>query len=752
MAESRNPATNVMANLVLKIPLLFSNYAANVATSILGLQGLDQMAAMFLHGREKGPNNFFGRIQAKMRGADLPEGVDTTFDMSSIIEGVDLSRAFIRGGLTHAGLFAFGMWASGLGLSGEDEEMKRRRLLAESQGVGNIYDPRRIENDFRNADAIYLDALPFGIGNLFEADEGSGRAMYQMHWMLKQFVSPVVGIEKFLETGDFRHVTWGFQDALGSFPLVNTMMWHDAVETAGMLTADAETLAETGQPTDMVESANLLTRAVGTYERMLFENSFVNQLYIGYDAYDRDPYVLPLPDSDGTLQRDVEGNARPQNLALTTFLNDEGDLQRGYLGQRDYKTELKVMAENRGTFAFVTSLFSGGIGDSDYWRYNMPIKTRTFDKEQVDIEDVTDLYEEGQGTTSPTRASVQPAVTVEEVLPQVRNHLYEVGSATGHFYTDKEIWAASRSAAAALNSSVGGVTALSTIEADGREHPTLEGVKALMLGLFHGSITFESSAMKGFYATFEQREAISTEWSKDLIREGLELGLDRTQAGKRMERIMYGYGQPDGNGLADIIWAPEEKLSYNDTQMYALLNTTYVIGPDGRPWATGFERGKLMAALGIQPAQRQIVPENGAVLQDGRMNVADLAAGLNTGLRALEPINNTRNVPTDKEIADSIIKAIEEANNADYTPYEKFDKDSSGGGGYGYGGWGGYGGGGYSSGGGGAYFQRLYALPDNISPYGNSMPFVNTSNPIIRRANVRRERVWSERGRLKQWQ
>ena len=42
-------------------------------------------------------------------------------------------------------------------------------------------------------------------------------------------------------------------------------------------------------------------------------------------------------------------------------------------------------------------------------------------------------------------------------------------------------------------------------------------------------------------------------------------------------------------------------------------------------------------------------------------------------------------------------------------------------------------------------------------PYGTSarnigIPMINSSNPYIRRANVNRERVFGERGRLKQWQ
>ena len=68
--------------------------------------------------------------------------------------------------------------------------------------------------------------------------------------------------------------------------------------------------------------------------------------------------------------------------------------------------------------------------------------------------------------------------------------------------------------------------------------------------------------------------------------------------------------------------------------------------------------------------------------------------------------------------------------------------------------YGGGGGGGGSYGGsyGRPYFQRMQgfqgAQPVQIDMPGN----INVSNPIIRRADVRRERISSERGRLKQWQ
>lgn len=66
----------------------------------------------------------------------------------------------------------------------------------------------------------------------------------------------------------------------------------------------------------------------------------------------------------------------------------------------------------------------------------------------------------------------------------------------------------------------------------------------------------------------------------------------------------------------------------------------------------------------------------------------------------------------------------------------------------------GYSRGGYSGGGSswGPNFQRMDRLPEGTSPRADWVPMINTNTPVIRRADVRRERISSERGRLKQWQ
>jgi hypothetical protein len=774
MSESSNMGYSFIGNVVLKIPLLFSGYAVNVATTILGLQGASDMTAMFLQGRQKGPNSLLGRAQAALRGQKFSPEDDANFDMSSVLEGIDLSRSFIRGGLTHTGLFAFGMMAGGLGLSGEDDESKKRRKMSKLQGVPYIYDPRSVENDFRNADAIYLDWLPFGMDAAFRSDAEDARSMYQPSWMIRQFISPIMGMERFYETGDFRHITWGFQDAVGAFPLINKMFWSDAVETASDLVTMADKEGQGPTPSHQVESMGLMTQAVGVYERMLFENAFVNALYIGKDRYDRDPYVLPLRDSDGTLQRDIEGEARAQDLSVEQYIEENRDkltreiaggkwegqlyidenseIKQGYLTRDGKSATLHSLTENRATMATVLSLFDGlsggGFGNSDYWRYNMPIKTREFDKSKVTQEEA-EAYILG-AFKGQNKGGEQVQLSAEEIGTLIKADYKARGEWIDYAIVDQMAMEAAKQQGPAL---------LSMIE-NGREKLTKDGARAVYSGLAHGSVKFGDAALVGLHIPFEMREQIQKEWMADIIQEGVNIGLDQTKATSRMKRLWYGpTSDPSVVGLGDLLWSKD--ISYEDTLKFNQLNTTYVMGPDGMPWATGWERAGLMGALGLKPLQKPITSEQSMTGNDERLNTTFLGGqlgGMNTGLRALEVIDKSRYVPTDVEIGKAIEDAIREAAKQEYTPFTPYASSGGGNGwrNFGRGGYRRYGsGGGYGGGGGGGGFHnftRLYALPHARAPYGDSIPFINTSNPLIRRADIRRERVWSERGRLKQWQ
>jgi len=166
-SESHHAGANFFGTLVLKLPLIFSTYAMNVLTTITGMQGFSDFSAAMIAGRDKG---FVARVQSGIKG----EPVNQKFDMDEVLEGIDLSRSFIRGGLTHTALFAFGMIAGELGLSGEDDETKKRRKLAALSGVHPVLDPNALVNDFRNNDVIFMDWLPFGFNHLFDVPDGQG--------------------------------------------------------------------------------------------------------------------------------------------------------------------------------------------------------------------------------------------------------------------------------------------------------------------------------------------------------------------------------------------------------------------------------------------------------------------------------------------------------------------------------------------------------------------------------------------------
>jgi hypothetical protein len=510
----------------------------------------------------------------------------------------------------------------------------------------------------------------------------------------------------------------------------------------------ADDEARLGGPSNMVAAGGLLANAVGVYERMLFENSFVNMLYTSFDRYDRNPYALPQRDSDGTIQRDIENQPYSQNLGLQSFIdpeNPQDGILRGYESRDTTSGMLHALTENRATLAFAMSLFTG-LDDSDYLRKNMVVKTREFEKQPVSQDEA-----EAAIRALSQQLGGQPNLTAEEI----RSGLLQRNIAAGVFQPAEQM-----DAEAAARAARSGVAAMSVLDKDGNEILTHEGARATFVGLAKGTVKIGDLTLQGLYIEKETREAIQKEWMAELIQEGMDLGLDQTKATSRMKRLWYGpTSDPAVMGLGDLLWLkPEEGgIPYSRGITYNQLNTTYVQGPDGRPWATGFTRDGLMGALGLKPLKRAYVSEDlGTTGTDSRLNTTDFINGQNTGLRALELVDETRYVPTDVEIGKAIEAAIREAAAGDYVPYTPYKSSGGGYGGYGYrrygyGGGGGGGRGGYSSGG---YpnFQKMYGLPGGTWPYANGTPFVNTSNPVTRRADVRRERVWSERGRLKPWQ
>jgi hypothetical protein len=714
MSTHSNAGINAIGNLVFAMPLMFAGYASNFILTATGLRGIDQLAAHALQARRT-PGNFF----AHLRGKQVDE---ETMSMDDVIGNLDALDSIISMGMTHTQLFMAGFLLQGLGLSGEDEETKRRRRAAAAAGVHLLYDPRRLENDFRNKDAVFLDWLPAPLAQLAAVvdDNGEKRSVAQLHWTIKQFVSPMIGMERFLETGDMRQIMWGFTEAASSMPLINSITLHKGLASAEELTNAAADEAAAGGSAALPNTTSFLTGVVSAYESMLFESSFLNALYIGFDDYDRDPYVLPLRDSDGDYQKDVEGNTRAnsdQHLrsegldgrgkALQTYVDDEGNIQQGYLTPSPSQVQMRTMAENRLSFALVSSLFTGLAGKGSMMRYAMPVKTREVDKPKL--------------TEQEQEAVLMGALASNEDFMKMMS----AGSAKGATQQQKETTA----------------IALSFLNEHGNEVLTDEGAMAIFKGIAGGTTPIGSEALSGVYIDIDTRKRIQTKWIQELTIQGMEMGLTKEAAGRRATNIWYGPYDKSGPGLASVVWSTD--ISKEPTQEYQQLNTTYVMGPDGTPWATGFTRAKLMGALGLAPLQRIYNADDTGITLDSRGNVADGVVGVNLGQRGLKRVDDSWDIPTDVEIGDAITKAIE-------------DLDFKSGGG-GFGGFGG-GGGGYAKSpripyGNLPRWNDLRLELDVIrAPYHNDVRVSSTENTTLRREETRRQRISSERGRLKPWQ
>jgi len=552
---------------------------------------------------------------------------------------------------------------------------------------------------------------------------------------MKQFFSPIIGMEKFYETGDFSHVRRGFADAIGSFPVINLGMWADVVETSNTLQNMAKEQEEYGREENMANAMWFLTNSVGLYEKMLFENSFVNELYVAMDRYDRNPYILPLTDSDGTLQRDIEGNARPNDVALESYVDPvTGEIKQGYQNRNDASATLHAMTENRATLAFLTSLFTGGPADSDFNRYNMPIKTRTEDAD-VATQDEAEAIIRSAMEGAANQGQIMNDLSFEEILSTLKTQYASTGNWDAYNNVDVE-------ARRMYKEQSNAPAALSILDEAGQEVLTEDGAFAVLRGLKSGAVNLGDESLAGIHITFETREIIQKEWMAELKQEGLDMGLSESDAMKRVNRLWYGPTEdPTIPGIKDFLWS--DQISYDKTLTYKQLNTTYVQGPDGNPWATGFRRDNLFNLSGILPLNGAFISESGAMSTDSRMNSTDVVNGLNTGLRSLELLDKSAYIPTDKEIGDSIIKALGELGSSTGTPFTPYKTNNASGGGYG---------GGSYGGGGSPFFSKMYAPAGGTTTYVDPLPSINTSNPYIRRASIRRERVWSEKGRLKQWQ
>lgn len=753
---------------LLKIPFLFSRFNANALTTMLGLGGFDQLAAMMLDGRE---SKYLGRVKALMKGLEYVPGQHDRIDMSDIIDSVDLIRPFTTGAITHSSLMAFGMMAGGLGLSGEDEETKRRRRLATYLGTPYYYDPRRAENDFLYADAGFLDWLPGPLESWFEVTsdgEGGARSAAQPHWIVRQFLSPVIGIERFFNTGDVRHIKWGFSDAFSVIPNSVTRLWREAEITGDALMMEAAKENQKATPESDGNVTQLLINTVGMYERALFENSFVNSVRNGMDKYNRNPWTLPEINKLGEIERDPLTGAPIETTALEQFRDDKtGENRVGYGARDDLDARLHAYAENSLSASLLLSLFTGQITtDSTYFRKNMvpsQVSVTLPDRPQEQAEAAFLAALSGSGGLE------------NLTMYEIETDLKAKAEARGDWWEQPAITAQAQAIYAAQpNKNLGGGMSLinegsnavlaadmagemSYTDANGNEQLTFAGGERVMSALAKGMIKLGDPALEGLNITVPMRKEIEVKWTRELVQDGIDMGLSLKVAQSRGRRLWYGntFEDPEATGLRAVLW--DDKIPWTGKVTYNQLNTTYMMGPDGRPWATPFGRQNLLQSLGIPLPIRAVQSAGGGLSRDSRGKVVDDIYGINVGLHALERVEDQEKL------------LVPEATPEAFTT-GKLPASGSGSGGSGWQDWGsgwqdwgnGYtpykrrsygGGGGYSSSFNEyANFTRMYGLPEGESPYGNTTPFINTSNPILRRGDVRRERVWSERGRLNQWQ
>lgn len=682
-ANSPSMLVAVPSTLILKVPTLFATYGMNVFSKVFGLQGLNAALAMTLHGRKK----FWA--QGDSYSEKSPD--KAYLDMSKVIESADLTKEFMQSGLSLTSLFAFGMIAGSLGLTGEDEETKRRKRMAHFQGWQFLYDPTEIENDWRNADAVFFDNIPF-LRELFAVSSGDSdqgyKSMAQMSWILKQFVSPLMGFERYANTGDIRQVMWGFMDAVNSFPIINMDMWNDANVTAARLQAEAQEQEVLGGHENIAEAFNLTTKLVMAYERMLFENSFVNMLYVGSDEYDRDPFVLVERDESGNIIGDRMTNPEQTN-ALSTFQDEEtGEIRQGY-AKNDTRTAKEMSyAEKSLGYAVFKSLTTGNfdLSKSPWMRKNMAVKERKIDLEGVDY------------------------VTAKDLVLSVYNN------------------------------------------ETGNEELTYNGARAILNGVMAQSVSLDSPALQGIYITPEQRQQLHEDILVDLTNQGTEvLELTEREAVSRAWDIMKGQGDyANSTGLSSIIWS--KQIPSSAEAVYQQLNTTYIQGPDGSMWATGITREKLLNFIGLEPFTPYFTG-NSQLGVDSRLNSTDPVFNLNTGMRGLVRKEESEHIKTLEELMiesdERLGKLIQEGLldlKDGYTNYE------DGYGNYKYRSRGWRSGGGRGGSGGSSYAPKINIGSGIREPYFQAARTADAGNPSIRRASIRRERFSSNRGRLKQWQ
>ncbi|QPX62675.1 hypothetical protein SEA_XITLALLI_30 [Microbacterium phage Xitlalli] len=683
--KSPNGIIATAANLSKGITM-FQNFFWTTGMITTGAQGLNAILAVLAQGNKTGHvfGNLMGRLTGNKENADQL-GIDF---MQQVLGQTNLAQAMLRGQVSMMHVFMLGLMVSSLGLTGEDDEERRRRRQQMYQGLAPWSDPADILNDFRNTDSIYFDNIPI-LGELFKVQNAEGqeqRSPAELHWTLKLFASPLMGMADFLDTGNIEYLISGYKDAVGALPFSNVLSFFDAETTARTLAeaaaAGSTDAFEAGQYADAM---NPVMSAIFLLERVTLENAFISGLYNNLDHYNRNPWVYAGIDDDGQILVDMTGTPISSE-AQQYMVNDDGTVYEGEMYRQSVEGQNRAVISQRPVLAtLMNMLFSTSGTINSFNRYDMvPSELLQF-KRELGFDDASLLM-----------LSIWDPYQNREVL-------------------------------------------------------TRDGADALIQSLGMGSVKVGDPALDGIYIDIPTRQAVAEDLYKRIFIEGVEvLGLTEEESQDRLDAIWYGDPKnPNAVPLYDVIWnkgefAGEGKgISWQPTTAYRQLNTTWAMGPDGKMWATGMQRGTIYQAFGLNPFMGSAAAENPSNLGlDGNLNNTDFLTNKNLGRRGLERVGDW-DIPNE----DDIIRAIEESTDRmmegikdlQRPDYDSFYRR----GGYSTGGRGGRGGGGgYSN---NPLMPFLNAMKN---PYADNIPSMYINNINVRRASVRRERYSSERGRL----